>query len=344
VAPAPAPAISSSIPQFRSKTVRTPTRPATTRATSEPCTAPPATRRFTQRKLPANDDPLDEDDDFDDLFAPDAGRFGGAESEGRFGGRMRPGMGGGRAGGMMRGRGRQEPQEKELGPTQFPLFNPDLLFRVLYSTLWPLKFVIWTMLPLTVFAELTSIQNMPQVTTDLAALMGNSDLILRLLIALFVANLGPRIAQGVAITAQGGRVKGLGILAAGVFAALYIDDSAIEQMDRKGQMWAPGASLLFHLSVFVFGILIWAGPRDSGGIVPLMTLTVAKFGLIMFLITAWPLIPVDGMRFMGAALGEPKLLAQSLLAARWLFVNGRMPTMIRRTDAWPLAPFAVGPF
>jgi hypothetical protein len=26
---------------------------------------------------------------------------------------------------------------------------------VLYSTLWPLKFLIWTMLPLTVFAELT---------------------------------------------------------------------------------------------------------------------------------------------------------------------------------------------
>lgn len=158
-----------------------------------------------------------------------------------------------------------------------------------------------------------------------------------------MANLGPRIAQGVAITAQGGRVKGLGInLLPGFSPRAYIDNGAIEQMDRKGQIWAHGASLLLHLSVFVFGILIWAGPRDSGGIVPLMTLTMAKFGLIMFLITGWPSITVDGMRFKEAALNEPKLLAQSLMAAHGLFLKGHMPPMINRADAWPLAPFAVG--
>ncbi|MBD3765603.1 MAG: transglycosylase domain-containing protein, partial [Rhodobacterales bacterium] len=322
-------------------------------------------------------DPLDDAYDFDDLFGPEAGGFGG---------RMRPGMGGGAAGGMggmgagmgmglgmgggmggmmgmgamgggmggmgggmmggmmgMRGRHMQETREKELGPTQFPLFNPDLLFRAIYFTLWPLKFLLWTLLPITVFSGLTLIQKMPEAAADLGALMASSGLIVKLLVGLFVDNFGSRIAQGVAITAHGGRVKSMGLnLVLGFSPRFYIDDSAVEQMDRRGQIWAHGAPLLFRLSLFVFGILIWAVTRESGGQIPVMALTVAKFGLIMFTLTAWPLIPHDGMRFMGAVLGEPKILSKALMAARGLFVKGRLPPMITRDEAWPLALYAVG--
>lgn len=343
---------------------------------SEPDAASPdagaaPTRRFTPRKPATNLDPLDEDNDFADLFGAGAAGFGGAEGEGRFGGRMRPGMGGmgggmggamggmagmggmggmgGAMGGMgagmmgMRGRPMQDAREQELGPTQFPLFNPDLLFRVLYFTFWPLKFLLWTMLPISAFAGLTLIQKMPEISVDLARIMASSDLIVRLLVGLIVVNLGSRIAQGVAITAQGGRVRSLGInLLMGFSPRVYIDDSAIEQMDRRGQMWAHGAPLLFRLSLFVFGLLFWAVSRESGGAMPQMALTVAQFGLIMFALTAWPLFPAEGMRFMGAALGEPKIMIRSLMAARGLFLTGHLPPMIRREEAWPLALFAVG--
>ncbi len=329
----------------------------------------PSARRFVARRPSATVGRVD--DPADGVVSHETG-FGGAEAQGRFAGRMRRniggmgggmgGMPGGMGGGMgampggmmamggmgagmrgMRGRMAPEPQAKELGPTQLPLFNPDLLFRVLYYALWPLKFFLWMLLPLTVFAGMTLIQKMPEVASDVSALIASSGLVMTLLIGLFVNSFGSRVAQGLAITANSGRVKSIGInLLLGFFPRFYIDDSAVARLDRKGQIWAFAAPLMFRLSLFVFGILFWAVSRDSGGSAPMVALVVAKFGLVMFLITAWPMIPGDGMRFMGAVLGEPRLLAKSIMAARAVFLKGRLPPTIRRDDAWPLALFAVG--
>ena len=201
------------------------------------------------------------------------------------------------------------------------------------------------MLPITVFSGLTLIQKMPEVAVDLAALMASAGLVTKLVVGLLVDNFGSRVAQGVAITAHGGRVKKMGInLLMGFSPRFYIDDSAVEQMDRRGQIWSYGAPLLFRLGLFVFGILIWGVTRDGGGLMPVMALTVSKFGLIMFAITACPLIPHDGMRMMGAVLGEPKILGKALMAARGLLVKGHLPPMISREEAWPLALYAIGTF
>ena len=343
-------------------------------AASEPAlpAVTPPVRRFAAGKPAFKPGPQidDEDDDgFVDLFGV------GGDSDGRFGGRMRPGlggmggggmggggmggmggggmggMGGGGMGGMgggmmgMRGRQMQEPAEREPGPTEFFLFNPDLLFRVLYFTFWPLKFLLWTMVPLTVFSGLTMIRNMPALGADIVAVLAGAGLVEKLLVGVLIDNLGSRIVQGVAITAHGGRVKRLGInLMLGFLPRFYIDESVIEKLDRRGQIWAFGAPLLFRLSLFVFGILIWAITRESGGLIPFLALTVAKFGLIMFTITAWPLIPHDGMKFVGAILGQPKLLTKAVMAARSVFLNGKRPMMIRPEEIWPLALYALATF
>lgn len=223
------------------------------------------------------------------------------------------------------------------------LFNPTPLLKLLYILFYPFQLLHPLVIPLVLMAGLTMLQNWAALAADLTLITSSYATLTMVLIGLFTANLASRLAQGVAIVGHGGKARGFGLsLVFGFLPRFFVDLSGVPALDRRGQLWAHGAPLLARLWLFSGGMLIWAITRDSGTWLPQMALIVGQFGLAMFLTTALPLIPADGMRWISTYLGEPRLVPKAWLALRHVMTGKPLPPMIARSDLWPLALFGIG--
>lgn len=288
-----------------------------------------------------------------------AGGMGGGMGGGGFGG----GASGGMAGGMGEGGGqrllaalaaRQQqmagggaaPANAERGPggsASLTLFNPTPLLKLLYILSYPFQMLHPLVIPVVLMAGLTMLQNWEALAIDLRVVLSSYATLTMTLIGLFTVNLASRLAQGVAIVAHGGKVGGLGLaLVVGFLPRFFVDLSALPALSRHGQLWAYGAPLLARLWMFAGGMLVWAITRDSGSWLPQMALIVGQFGLAMFLFTALPLVPADGMRWISTYLNEPRLLPKAWAALRHVATGRPLPAMITRAELWPLALFGIG--
>jgi len=267
-----------------------------------------------------------------------AGMMGGMGMGG--GGGMGGMMGGGmRGGGQAQGGGSAAPQM----PAQWKWFNPQGFLRLLYVLFYPLKYVLWAVIPLVTIAGLTLLNNIDELVADLGTILSDISSVTQFAVGLFIANLVSRIAQGVAIVAHGGKVPGFGVaLVLGVLPRFYIDKSQIPELERPGQLWGHGAPLIARLMTFALGTLIWAVTREQGGFLPLIALIAAQFGLIMFVATSWPLMLSDGMRWLSTYLNEPKLVPKALMAFKYVFLGSDLPPMMSKKDVPVLIFFAIG--
>ena len=249
-------------------------------------------------------------------------------------------MGGGRRG---RGSNQANTQQPELRPAQLPLLNPHGLLRLLYVVFYPLKLILWGIVPLVVMAGLSVLNNLPALREDMVLILQDLSSITQFLIGLFVINLFARLAQGVAIVAHGGKVSSFGIgLVFGVLPRFFVDKSAIAELDRQGQLWAYGAPLLARLSLFAIGTLTWAINREQGGLLPEIALITGQFGLFLFLLTAFPLMPSDGLRWLSTMFNQPKLIPKAAIAFKHVFMGGPLPNALNRNEVASLTALAVG--
>lgn len=238
--------------------------------------------------------------------------------------------------------GREE-EEGPARPASLVLFNPGFLLRLLHVLFYPLKYLMWMIVPLVVLAGLTVSRNWLTFALDHRMLMREYSAITLIITGLFTVNLSSRLAQGVAILAHGGKVRTLGImLVFGIVPRFFIDRTSIGSLSRHGQLWAHAAPMLLRLSLFAGGILTWAITRDSGNWLPFYALIVGQFGLVMFVFSALPLLPADGQRWLSVYIGEPRLMQKAGAALRHLLTGRPLPPMIERCDLWPLALFAAG--
>ena len=258
------------------------------------------------------------------------------------GGMMRGGMGGGMMGGGMGG----APGGASAGPKmpgQWKWFNPQGILRLLYVLFYPLKYVLWAIVPLVTIAGLSMLNNIDELIEDLGIILTDISSITQFAVGLFIVNLASRIAQGVAIVAHGGKVPAFGIaLVLGVLPRFYVDKRQIAELDRKGQLWGHGSPLLARLMTFAIGILIWSTSRETGTFLPQVALISAQFGLIMFVATSWPLMLSDGMRWLSTYLNEPKLVPKALMAFKHVFLRSPLPPMMSKKDVPALIFFAIG--
>ena len=286
-----------------------------------------------------------------------AGGFGGGFGGGGFGGGMAGAgaMGGGMGGGerllaalaarqqQMAGGAAPAAARGPQGSASLTLFNPTQLLKLLYILGYPFQLLHPLVIPVVLMAGLTMLQNWPALAVDLKVILSSYATLTMVLIGLFTVNLASRLAQGVAIVGHGGKVPGLGLmLVFGFLPRFFVDLSGVPQLDRRGQLWAHGAPLLARLWMFAGGVLIWAITRDSGSWLAQMALIVGQFGLGMFLVTALPLVPADGMRWISTYLNEPKLVPKAWAALRHVATGRPLPPMIARADLWPLALFGIG--
>lgn len=302
-------------------------------------------------------------DDADGFFgATLGGAAGGGMGGGRFGGGMGGAFGGGMggggnaerllaalaarrggmAGGGMSGQG-LAPPGPDTRPARLTLFNPGLLLRLLYILFYPLKLILWIIVPVVLLAGMTVFQKWGALASDLTVLLSSYATLTLLMIGLFTVNLASRLAQGVAILAHGGKVQSLGLtLVFGVLPRFVVDLAAIPGLNRQGQLWAHAAPLLARLGLFAGGVLVWAIAREGGTWLPQVALIVGHFGLMMFLVTAIPFVPADGMRWISTYFAEPKLLPKAMMALKHVVTGRALPPIIEKGDVVALMLFAVG--
>ncbi|MEO1554819.1 MAG: efflux RND transporter periplasmic adaptor subunit [Pseudomonadota bacterium] len=260
-------------------------------------------------------------------MGPMAGMAGGMGA-GMAGG-MAGGMGGGGMGGARAAMAMQQPPEDE-GPIRLRLFDPTWLLRLLYVFGYPLKFFFWALVPLVVIAGMTLIQNWSALFTDLKELSSQISRLWLVIVGAGLVNLISRLAQGVAIQVHGGAVSALGLkVMFGVIPRFYIDTQAVRQLDRTGQLWAAAAPLMARIGIFAVGALLWAITRESGTGLSSISLIAAQIGLIVFVITAFPLFPAEGQRWLAVYLGDPQLLPRTIAVMRHRLFGAPMPARMQ---------------
>jgi len=254
------------------------------------------------------------------------------------------GMGGGMPGGMGGFNQMQQPAKPyQKKPWQLPLFNPTILLRALYYLLYPLKYAVWLLLPAVIFSGMIMLTHYQAFAIDFVATVTDFGTLGELAVALLIVNLFARLAQGVALIAHGGKVRYVGAtLALGMFPHICIDKHDAPTLDRTGQMWVHGSTLVARLLLFCAGIIFWEVSRQSGTMMSEMAIMTSKTALVMFVATAWPLMPSDGMRWMATAMNEPKLQPKAVMAFKYLFMGGRLPPFITKEELPMLSLFAVG--
>lgn len=244
--------------------------------------------------------------------------------------------------GMVPEAGDAVPDERAR-PASLTLFDPTWLLRLLHVLFYPAKYLMWLVVPLVVLAGMTAAQNWHDLVADHMKIARHYAAITLLIIGFLTGNLASRLAQGVAIVAHGGKVQSFGImLVLGVVPRFFVDITGVAALDRRGQLWAYAAPILARLALFAGGMLTWAIARENGVWLPLYTLIVAQFGLVMFVFSAFPLLPGDGQRWLSVYLDEPRLVPKAGAALRHLLTGAPLPPLMDRRDIWPLALFALG--
>ena len=116
-------------------------------------------------------------------------------------------------------------------------------------------------------------------------------------------------------------VKQFGVALTFGMPRFFVDLGGIATLDRRGQLWVHAAPLIARLGLFCFGMLLWFTLRQSASSSAHLALVVGQIGLLAFLLTAQPLWPSDGYRWLVTYFGRPTLRAEAL---------GRMPEAASR--------------
>ncbi len=271
------------------------------------------------------------------------GLGGGGMGQGNTDGGMGMGMGMGMGGGGRRmGAGASPQAELADGPARLPLFNPTFLLKFLYIAGYPLKFILWAIVPVVLLAGMICFQNWLVLSRDLQSGLLQVSRIWLVVLSAGTVNLASRIAQGVAIAAHGGRVRQLGLKAMfGVIPRFYVDTSGIRALDRNGQLWAYGAPLLARLGIFGFGTFLWLASRETGTNFADISLIAANIGLLMFVLSAFPLFPAEGQRWLSIYVGEPQLIPRAILVLRSTFFGKELPPQMAGISTGPYLWFGL---
>ena len=250
--------------------------------------------------------------------------FGGGELRAMLGGALEGrGLGGGAmqnllAGLAQRGRaGRQEALTEGApagGPAQIALFNPNAPLGIVAALVWPLKYLLVPLLLLVPAVVRFAYQQRELLTQDIKAF--DASVVGTIILGLMIVNFTCRLTQATFIRGFDAPVKQFGVTLTFGMPRFFVDLGGIATLDRRGQLWVHAAPLIARLGLFCFGMLLWFTLRQSASSSAHLALVVGQIGLLAFLLTAQPLWPSDGYRWLVTYFGHPTLRAEAL---------GRMP-------------------
>ncbi len=230
----------------------------------------------------------------------------------------------------------------ERPPLSLPLLDPGPLFDLLADITKPLAWLAYLVPPLAVVAGYAALFRQHEIADHADRIALTLPFWQSILFGLLTANLLGKLAQGIAMSRQGARSREFGLrLAFGVVPRVYIDHRPIARLDPRAQRACHAAPLLLRLALFAGGILLWDTVRRTGSGLADLAVVVAGIGLASFLLTANPLWPADGYRWLAAATGRPRLRSNALRVLRLAIRARRLPPDLSSGEFWLLLLYAV---
>jgi multidrug efflux pump subunit AcrA (membrane-fusion protein) len=203
------------------------------------------------------------------------------------------------------------PASKE--PARLSFFNPNFILGVLAALTWPLKYLVLPLL-LVVAGSVWLIYHQREILTeDMRAF--DASVVSLIILGLVIANFTSRLTQATLIRGFGGEVREFGITLRFGIPRFFVDLAGISALGRRGQLWAQGMPLIWRLGLFCAGTLLWFLLREGAPALSHLALAVGQIGLLTFLLSAWPLLPSDGYRWLATYLAQPTLRGDTIRAA-----------------------------
>ncbi|MGF1640821.1 MAG: HlyD family secretion protein, partial [Rhodospirillales bacterium] len=228
-------------------------------------------------------------------------------------------------------------------PFAFPLFDPQRVLRVVAWLCRPLRFVVWTLIPGVLLACLVLFHNPGPFAHDLVDAVHDIRTVPMFFLGLVIVNLFSQIVQGAVATGFGARVDVFGVrLLFGFFPRFYVDREPVRTLSRRGRLWCYAAPLLARLSLFAGGTFVWISYRGTGTWWPDLALISSQLGLFVFLVTAMPLAPNDGYRWLSEYLGRPAFMNNAWTALVRTLSGRPLPEALSGIEKWALFLFASG--
>jgi multidrug efflux pump subunit AcrA (membrane-fusion protein) len=196
------------------------------------------------------------------------------------------------------------------GPARLSFFDPNPVFGGIATLLRPLKYLL---LPV-ILAVLAGFW----LTYDRRELLAEDfrtfdvSLVALVIAGLVIVNFFTQLLQGIVIRGLGAAVPQFGIALMFGIPRFFTDLGGIGALNRRGQLWAHTAPLIARLAVFCAGIFVWLGLRETAPALSQFALVVGLLALLVFLLTAWPLLPSDGYRWLATYLARPTLSRDAL--------------------------------
>ncbi|MCU0838483.1 MAG: efflux RND transporter periplasmic adaptor subunit [Rhodospirillales bacterium] len=206
------------------------------------------------------------------------------------------------------------------------LFAPQALFAALYILLFPVKYLYWLLWPGLALAGLTVFHRWDDFAVSASRVFNSPSSITIALIGLLTVNLFSRLAQGMVVSRCCGRAPRLGVtLVFGFVPRFVVDLAGVRRLDSRDQARIYAAPLLARLAIFIAGVFAWAVYRHTGSALADGALLIGLIGLGAFALTASPLLPGEGLKWLSVRLGEPQLKAKAIAA-----LTGRRTAAERR--------------
>lgn len=169
----------------------------------------------------------------------------------------------------------------------------------------PVRFFVWLLVPAAAFASILSFGQAHHALVDLSAINWNSRCgVADAFAAASIVLLAPVLAQGAVAAFHGAPREAFRLrLSARFLWNGLLDRDCIDRLPRKARVWTYAAPLLARFALFVFGSLLWVSLSGTSDQVSVIGWLIAQVGLWLFLMTALPVWPAAGRRWMAAYFG-----------------------------------------
>ncbi len=198
-------------------------------------------------------------------------------------------------------------------PARLSFFNPNFILGVLAALTWPLKYLVLPLLLVVAGSVWLMYDQREILTHDVRGF--DASVVSLIILGLVIANFTSRLTQATLIRGFGGEVKEFGIALRFGIPRFFVDLGGISALGRRGQLWAQGVPLIWRLVLFCAGTVLWFLLREAAPALSHLALVVGQIGLLTFLLSAWPLLPSDGYRWLATYLARPTLRGDTIRAA-----------------------------
>lgn len=221
-------------------------------------------------------------------------------------------------------------------PARLSFFNPNVILGGVAALTLPLKYLLLPLLILVIGCLWLAFDQREILAQDASAF--DASVVSVIILGLVIANFSSRLVQATSIRCFGGEVNEFGIAVRFGVPHFFVDLGGIGSLGRRGRLWALSMPLLWRLLLFCAGTLSWFLLRDPAPAWSHLALVVGQIGLITFLLSAWPLLPSDGYRWLAAYFARPTLRRDAVRA-----LIGRFSDDVEnnKTQTEQLAPAAL---